>query len=91
MVVAPPDFDFTLTLSSFSEGFDTDFVSGKPNEFISKYRYFYVKFTCSSYSSATHGSDADKKQVADQCLKVKLQEVLVKYSDISKVIRYRKN
>jgi len=73
MVVAPPDFDFTLTLSSFSEGFDTDFVGGKPNEFISRY-------------SATHGSEADKKQVADQCLKVKLQEILVKYSDISKVI-----
>ena len=29
--------------------------------------------------------------MADQCLKVKLQEILVKYSDISKIIRYSKS
>lgn len=72
MVVAPPTFDFTVILSGLAESFDRDFVAGKPNEFISKY-------------SSISGADTDKKSAADHCLKIKLQEVLLATTDITKV------
>merc|ERR1712227_545621 len=78
MVVAPSEFDFEKAVSRLREAIDKDFGKGnKPNEYISVFQQI-------------GGSESDRKNASDQCIKSYLQNHLKNSGDPSIWDRLRK-
>merc|ERR1712227_987318 len=74
MVVAPSEFDFEKAVSRLREAIDKDFGKGnKPNEYISVFQQI-------------GGSESDRKNASDQCIKSYLQNHLKSSGKIEKTL-----